>query len=452
MQQLSTITKRPNTGGRVSSQELRASFDTEEGYEGLTSKVDRYYLLKLVERVGKGAGFTPRMVDLLSYYLRFTRETDWEEGSRPIVYQSLSKTALDFGISERQIQKLENALFETGALTWHDSGNHRRFGQRCPKTGKILYAYGVELTPLAELEERLTELLDEKEAHARAWMETKRQVSFYRRQIKALTAEAQEMSSICPEAIKEIEEHYQTIAVQIRTHISLPRLQELLAKHRELFLQTKELVEEGDKIAPPCVSTEESASTSEEKFAHYNATNQFPSNKFDTGRASPNRLARGIGREDRDPKTTEVNEESQQVQRRGRLPQPSPSQEESSQNSEAGQITLNQVVNASSSRFREHLPARSSSTSEHDLIEAAYQMREQLQISKGSWSRACGAMGRMGAAICLLLTDQAALRQVQPVRVPGAYFNAMVTRSQKGELHLKRSIFAQLKREEGALA
>ncbi|MFT6864235.1 MAG: replication initiation protein RepC [Akkermansiaceae bacterium] len=113
---------------------------------------------------------------------------------------------------------------------------------------------------------------------------------------------------------------------------------------------------------------------------------------------------------------------------------------------------MNQVVNASSSRFREHLPPTNRSTSEHDLVEAAYQMREQLQISKGSWSRACNAMGRMGAAICLLLTDQAALRQVQPVRVPGAYFNAMVTRSQKGELHLKRSIFAQLKREEGALA
>ncbi|MFT6864236.1 MAG: hypothetical protein ACJAVK_002800 [Akkermansiaceae bacterium] len=77
------------------------------------------------------------------------------------------------------------------------------------------------------------------------------------------------------------------------------------------------MVEEGDKIVPPCVSTEESASTSEEKFAHYNATNQLPSNKFDTGRASPSCLARGIGREDRSPKTTEVDEDSQQVQRRG---------------------------------------------------------------------------------------------------------------------------------------
>ena len=114
------------------------SIQEEEG--GLQATVDRYHLLKLVERGGKGANFTPRMVDLLAYYLRFTRECDWEEGARPIVYQSLSKTALDLGVSERQIQKLEKALSETGALTWHDSGNLRRYGQRCSKSGKILYA------------------------------------------------------------------------------------------------------------------------------------------------------------------------------------------------------------------------------------------------------------------------------------------------------------------------
>ena len=178
----------------------------DQNGEGLESKVDRYHLLKLVERVGKGAGFTPRMVDLLSYYLRFTRESDWEEGSRHIVYQSLSKTALDFGISERQIQKLEAALFEVGALTWRDSGNHRRYGQRCAKSGKLLYAFGVDLTPLADLEERLATLLEEKENHARLWMETKRQISLYRRQVKSLVAEAAEVASVSLEQVTSLQE------------------------------------------------------------------------------------------------------------------------------------------------------------------------------------------------------------------------------------------------------
>jgi hypothetical protein len=43
------------------------------------------------------------MIQLLDYYVVFTQDQDWQEGARPIVYQSLYKTALDFGVGERQI-------------------------------------------------------------------------------------------------------------------------------------------------------------------------------------------------------------------------------------------------------------------------------------------------------------------------------------------------------------
>ena len=56
-------------------------------------------------------------------------------------------------------------------------------------------------------------------------------------------------------------------------------------------------------------------------------------------------------------------------------------------------------------------------------------------------------MGRVGAAICLMLTDQASLREKNPARIPGAYFNALIQRSQNGELNLKPAIFAILKRQ-----
>ncbi|MDA7907295.1 plasmid replication protein RepC [Akkermansiaceae bacterium] len=445
MQQLSTINHRQNAGGRTSSQELRTSLKMDQNGEGLESKVDRYHLLKLVERVGKGAGFTPRMVDLLSYYLRFTRESDWEEGSRPIVYQSLSKTALDFGISERQIQKLEAALFEVGALTWRDSGNHRRYGQRCSKSGKLLYAFGVDLTPLADLEERLVTLLEEKENHARLWMETKRQISFYRRQVKSLVAEAAEVASVSLEQVTILEEGYQAIAVQIRTHLSLPRLEELLLAHRELFQKAKTLLE-GSSASPACEKAKEDSPMSEEKFAHYNDTNQLPSNKFDTGRAAPNCLARGRKGRDRNPNRDQRLEESPQAQRRVGGVNSTSAQVQPSRSSEMGPLNLKKIINASSNRFREYLPLNSREVNEHHLVDAADHMRGILQISKGSWSRACREMGRVGAAICLMLTDQATLREFNPARVPGAYFNAMVNRSKSGELNLTPAIYAILKR------
>ena len=443
--QNSHSTLRQKSGGRVSSSELRESLKGRDEGQGLHSKVDRYHLLKLVERVGKGAGFTPRMVDLLAYYLRFTRDDDWEQGSRPMVYQSLSRTALDFGVSERQIQKLENALFEVGALSWQDSGNHRRFGQRCPKSGKILYAYGVDLSPLAELQDGLEELLEKKETHARQWMETKRQISFYRRQVKACLAEAREQMSIEPDQIKLLEDRYEEVAVQIRTHISLPRLHELLLKHRELFQQTKVLLEQG-RAAVECEKTENDTPRNEEKFAHNNNTNHIPSNKFDTGRAAPNRLARGRKGRVCTPNETSSSEESLSGQRRVGGFHSASYPDQNSQTSGTGQINLKQIINASSSRFQEYMPFDTRSVNEYHLVEAADSLRGTLQISMGSWSRACHEMGRVGAAICLMLTDQASLREANPARIPGAYFNGMINRSKRGELNLRPAIHALLKR------
>ena len=428
---------------------ITRTIQEEEG--GLLKSADCYHLLKLVERVGKGAGFTPRMVDLLAYYLRFTRKGDWEEGARPIVYQSLAKTALDLGVSERQIQKLEKALSEVGALTWHDSGNLRRYGQRCPKSGKILYAFGVDLSPLAELEEPLTQLLEEKEAYARSWMEAKRKISFYRRQVKALLAEATAQLVVSDNEAQKLEERYNAIAVQIRTHLKLPRLQEMLVEHRELFLAVKVLIEQGTRLIRPCAQTEEETPKNEEKFAHNKDTNQIPFNKLKTSRAAPNRLARGKRGEARSPQETSSRKESQQspkIKGRAGHSQSHSTSTEPSQSSEKGQLTLKQIINASSSRFRERLPLTLNSVNEYHLVDAADCLRETLQISKGSWSRACQVMGRVGAAICLLLTDQATLRETNPARIPGAYFNALIKRSQSGDLNLRPAIFAILKRQE----
>ncbi len=407
---------------------------------------DRYHLLKLVERVGKGDGFTPRMVDLLAYYLRFTRDCDWEKGAHPIIYQSLAKTALDLGVSERQIQKLEKALSEVGALTWHDSGNLRRYGHRCPKSKKILYAFGVDVSPLAQLEESLTQLLEEKETYARDWMEAKRKISFYRRQVKALLAEVTESGDDPEGEVGKLEERYQAIAIQIRTHLKLPRLQEMLVEHRELFLTAKALVEQGMKSSLHCEQTEEETPKNEEKFAHNKTTNQFPFNELNTSRAAPNCLAGGKRGRDCSSQARQSHVETQQDQRRGGSIQFKSSPSKTLQGLGKAKLSLKQIINASSSRFREYLPL--SAVNEYHLVDAADRMRGTLQISQGSWSRACQVMGRVGAAICLLLTDQAALREANPVCIPGAYFNALIKRSHAGELNLTPAIFALLKRQE----
>ena len=251
-----------------------------DDFTGLEQATDRYRLLLLVKKVGKLAGFTPRMICLLDYYLAFTRDIDWEEGSRPIVYQSLSRTALDLGVSERQVQKLEKALFDAGAISWNDSGNHRRFGQRCAESGRLLWAYGVELTPLAYLREELEAKLSEKRLYDEAWREAKRQISWHRRQMRAHMAEwiLEEGSG---EQVTRFAKRYDAIAVQLRTHLDLRAMRSLLAEHESLLRALREAMGVGTSETQHSVQrssmarkTGKGSCTSEREFVHYKSTNQ----------------------------------------------------------------------------------------------------------------------------------------------------------------------------------
>ncbi len=389
-------------GCRTGSAEYRNSLEFCEEFNGLEEGVNRYDLLLLVKKIGQQAGFTPRMIQLLDYYLAYTRDCDWEEGSRPIVYQSISRTALDLGISERQIQKLEQGLFRLGAITWHDSGNYKRYGQRDSKTGRIIYAYGVELTPLAALKETLQQKLAEKQRHDKSWMETKRQISWYRSQIRATLQEYREEGAIT--SILPYEQRYEEIAIQIRSSFDLQRLQALLERHQELLSDLKaELgggttaVEQVTQAANLLEKPASCSANSEPQFVHNQTTTQESLNEFNTG---------------------------------------------------LEHVTLGMVTQATSERFRDLLPTEPNWSK---LVDAAYLLRRELGIPQESWADACHVLGRNGAALCVLITDQASLRRDNPVQKPTAYFRAMIQRAKRGELQLYRSIFGLLQRSGGQI-
>ncbi len=450
-------------GGRISSSSHRKSYAQAEDFTGLEENVNRYDLLLLVKRMGKKAGFTPRMISLLDYYMAFTRDIDWEQGSSPIIYQSLSKTALDMGVSERQVQRLEQSLFEAGALTWHDSGNHRRYGKRCDQTGRILYAYGVDLTPLAYLKASLEKKLQEKLLYDQAWMETKRQISYYRGQIRAVMCEMELLTldgqGDYTDDLIALQKAYEPLTIQIRTHLSLESVRTLLAKHKELHKDALEALEGGELITetidatPAKEETKEKSPKNDIDVIHYNSTIKKQSNKLDTNTqsgicrmASPNAFKKASS----GPQELQ-SDISNQVETYH-------NEEESFTDEEAlilqtglQHITLKQALNAASERFRNHMPMENRPMNWNDFVSAAYSMKGELFISQASWAKACAILGRNGAAICLLLTDQAQQREIKPVQKTGAYFNAMINRAKEGELHLHNSIFGILQKEYGEL-
>lgn len=423
-------------GGRVSSPELRYSIQCSEEFAGLEEGTSHYDLLVLVKRAGKMAGFTPKMIQLLDYYMAFTRDVDWEEGARPIVYQSVSKTALDLGVSERQIQRLEQELFQANAITWNDSGNHQRYGQRCKGTGRILYAFGVELTPLAFLKPELEARLHAKQLADRAWMETKRQISYYRRQICAVIAEAEEGGQR-EEWLGEAKARYARIAVQIRTHIELSGLRALLAAHRDLWEKIEAHVV-GHGLQHNKTKTQKQSPMSDGIVARKDSTNQKPFIKMNC-RPQASCFQESVTEPPEPPQKSEKGD--------GKAGREELAEDQIVLSSGLQHITLKQALNAASERFKARIPMARRAMDWNDFAEAAHRLKPELHIGQENWAHACDTLGRAGAAICLLLTDQGMQREADPVRKPGAYFRAMLERAKTGDLHLHNSIFGILKRE-----
>jgi replication initiation protein RepC len=422
MQALSTYIPQPPAGrggGRVGSDRLREAYALGCEFAGLEEGTDRYALLLLVKKAGNLVGVSPAMVRLLDYYLAFTRDCDWEEGGRPIVYQSLARTAMDLGVTERQIQKLENALFEAGVIGWNDCGNHRRFGQRCPETGRILYAFGVDLTPLAYLRATLEEKLHEKRLRDEAWREAKRQISWLRRQVRGLLAEWSQREEGDEEVIASFAARYEEIAIEVRAHLSLEAVRALLARHEALHSELMSTMGVGDvevsktsQQPSPTKTTRQRSCRREQKFVHKQPTTQ-------SLKDSCSRDDAGFQESVAEP--------------------PAPTDLISSAG--LGHVTLRMAVAAAGERLRLYLPKDPGWS---DLSEAAYRLRADFGVSQASWAEACGVLGREGAALCLLVTDRAAERPENPVARPAAYFRAMVNRARAGELRLHSSVFGLL--------
>jgi len=399
-------------GGRTSSPELRKSIEQSQEFEGLAENVKHFELLTLVKKAGKQAGFTSKMIELLEHYMVFTRPIDWLEGNQPIVFKSKFQTAMDLNISDRHLQRLEKDLFKIGALTWNDSGNCKRYGQRDPESGKIIYAYGVDLTPLAYKKAELEAIVQEQKLFKDAWMETKRQVSWHRHQIKSMLVELAELTG---EEQGAFEAQYETIAVRYKTTMPLVEFRTMLSKHQDLYNRVLEALE----AHYTSIKTSKESTKTDSNDLHKQDTKNNQFNKLNTSSSSSN-----ASKED----SNEISVSKPQAMEQGDRYD---TKDETNIILKTGiqHITLKQMLNVCSDDLKDYLPREARPMNINDFVTAAYDYKSKLFISQASWGRACQAIGREGATLCLILADRGVSREENPVRNPAAYFNSMITRA-----------------------
>lgn len=177
------------TGRRRLDAAARSAERRADAFRGLPPETSRWRVAIALRNAAQPLGLTATMLRLLEHYIDLTHDVDWTAESEPIVTRPLVEIAEHLGRSERQIRNIERRLMELGLLAWRDSGNHHRKGRRNRETGRLVYAYGPSLAPLAV---RLDELIALGAAFRRELAERRRlrlAVGARRRRIHALLAE-----------------------------------------------------------------------------------------------------------------------------------------------------------------------------------------------------------------------------------------------------------------------
>jgi replication initiation protein RepC len=138
-----------HTGSRRLTLTMLTACDSADGFKGLpagTAKPLRF--LAAFEEAEPYLNLPPQATKLVRWLIRQTRPCDWEEGSRPIAWPSARRQQELLGLSPGRVKALNRVLFGAGIFVLRDHPTGKRFGRR-GADGRIVEAYGFDLSPLA---------------------------------------------------------------------------------------------------------------------------------------------------------------------------------------------------------------------------------------------------------------------------------------------------------------
>jgi replication initiation protein RepC len=359
----------------------------------------------------------PQAYKLLAWLVKQTMAHDWEEGSRPICWPSAARQAEFLGLSPARVKVLNRALFEAGIFILRDSETGKRYGRRDPD-GRIIEAYGFDLSPLAYRYEEFIRIAAEAKAERERMKSLRKRATRARRAIRQIGETLAAMNALPPV--------WPQFAADVAELVALIRPTE---RPDELALIVKGLESRNSQADAWLREVSLSVETSPLGLAdepHTISTNKpvYPS---DTVIAAEESSRGGEG----DPPTSlalsgsegkdEVLETSVNFKPFERVEKLHPGE-------------LLELA----PRLAAHIDQRYPDWS--DVVDAGGNaLRHELGVSQALWGEACRIVGRRLAVVILAIVSTKP--QEHFTRGAGGYFAAMIKRAKTGELHLDRSLW-----------
>ena len=400
---------------------------------GERSAVPKTQAFVAVKRVGAHIGLKAGDMLLLDTLGAFTQAQDWEEGQRPIVWASNSYLMEQTGFSLSALKRHARRLAEIGVIAFKDSPNGKRWGHR-DADGRIIEAYGFDLSPLSARAEEFEHLHAELQAERELCQRLKRQITVARRMIRARIEAAQggalrgpwtQLSSLFEDLLHRLP----------RRNTASEALERLLGWFRELQERVEatylKAVRADDLVENMPGTTEQGLQKTQEmdpreviSEPHIPITNQL--NPVTCNRSETEQAA---GMVPNAPPEEQVDSELEDWVAETRKKR-------------GAALDLPTVMQACPefASWARNLGGYLKDWG--DLHRVAGQLRPMISVSEHAWNVAQDRLGPQIATAALVLTfDKYCAGEVAS---PGGYLRGMVEKAGAGELNLERSFYGRL--------
>jgi replication initiation protein RepC len=379
-------------------------------------------------------GYRPGVVHAVDWLFRFTQATDWQAGTRPVVWPSAAMQQAELSLGESQVKKLNRQLIELGLVAMKDSPNGKRYGRRGPK-GRIIEAYGFDLSPLADRLAEFQAVAEEAREIRNRTQALRRRTTIARngmRQIFETAAEEglvgvdwkhwQEEASKLGRGIAGVsdvnEMEWAVVRLERFQADARQALDAALEERREALMNSVNISPTGLLKEPHITSTNQLLNPKDTVIAP--GKSSFEHSRRQTGRVGAASSSKeGVGRSDDKIKQAAPRDRSERTDNGGVM-----------------KMTPDELVRLAP-RLRPYLANPAPNWPE--IVEAADWLRHDLGVSKPLWGEACLTMGREQAAIALAIVSTKPPEHF--LSSPGGYFRGMVVKAKAGELHLSRTLW-----------